>query len=173
MFSHSHLTVSPGRACIDIGPSRAAAAQAINGTIEGTVVDDQGAVLPASPSPSSNVDTGDARVVVTNESGLYRAPLLAARHLPGRARSCRVSRNSSRPAVTLRAGQTAVINVKLIGRRRRRDDHRYRRFAGRRPGQDRARPHADRSGNQDPAAHLAQSLQLRAPAARRRRLRNQ
>ena len=50
--------------------------QAINGTIEGTVVDDQGAVLPGVTVTVTNLDTGDTRVVVTNESGLYRAPLL-------------------------------------------------------------------------------------------------
>ena len=53
-----------------------AQSQAINGTIEGTVVDDQGAVLPGVTVTVTNLDTGDTRVVVTNESGLYRAPLL-------------------------------------------------------------------------------------------------
>ena len=54
-----------------------AQSQAINGTIEGTIVDDQGAVLPGVTVTVTNLDTGDTRVVVTNESGLYRAPLLA------------------------------------------------------------------------------------------------
>jgi hypothetical protein len=49
--------------------------QAINGTIEGTIVDDQGAVLPGVSVTVTNIDTGDTRSVVTNESGLYRAPL--------------------------------------------------------------------------------------------------
>lgn len=50
--------------------------QAINGTIEGTVTDDSGAVLPGVTVTVTNADTGDVRVVVTNESGIYRAPLL-------------------------------------------------------------------------------------------------
>ena len=49
---------------------------AINGTIEGTVKDEQGALLPGVTVTVTNIDTGDQRVVVTNESGLYRAPLL-------------------------------------------------------------------------------------------------
>ena len=56
--------------------SALAQSQAINGTIEGTIVDDQGAVLPGVTVTVANIDTGDTRVVVTNESGLYRAPLL-------------------------------------------------------------------------------------------------
>ena len=39
---------------------------AINGTLEGTVKDDQGAVLPGVTVTVSNIDTGDQRVVVTN-----------------------------------------------------------------------------------------------------------
>jgi len=49
---------------------------AVNGTIEGTVLDASGGVLPGVPITVTNVDTGALRVVVTNERGLYRAPLL-------------------------------------------------------------------------------------------------
>ncbi len=89
-----------------------AAAQAINGTIEGTIHDDQGAVLPGVTVTVSNVDTGDVRSVVTNESGLYRAALLplgsyrVAAELQG-------FKKFEQTGVTLRAGQTAVINVTL------------------------------------------------------------
>ena len=54
----------------------AAQSTAMNGTIEGTVTDDQGAVLPGVTVTVSNINTGNSRAVVTNESGLYRAPLL-------------------------------------------------------------------------------------------------
>ena len=50
--------------------------QAINGTIEGTVKDASGAVLPGVTITVTNTDTGSQRVVVTNESGVFRAPLL-------------------------------------------------------------------------------------------------
>ncbi len=50
--------------------------QAINGTIEGTVKDASGAVLPGVNVTITNTDTGSQRVVVTNVSGVFRAPLL-------------------------------------------------------------------------------------------------
>ena len=53
-----------------------AGAQAINGTIEGTVVDDQRALLPGVTVTVTNLDTGDVRSVVSNENGVYRALLL-------------------------------------------------------------------------------------------------
>jgi hypothetical protein len=87
-------------------------AQAINGTIEGTIVDDQGAVLPGVTVTVANVDTGDVRSVVTNENGLYRAPLLPLG-------TYRISaelqgfKKFEQTGVSLLAGQTAVINVAL------------------------------------------------------------
>jgi hypothetical protein len=89
-----------------------AQSQAINGTIEGTVVDDQGAVLPGVTVTVTNLDTGDARGVVTNDSGLYRAPLLplgtyrVAAELQG-------FRKFEQTGVLLSAGRTAVVNIKL------------------------------------------------------------
>lgn len=85
---------------------------AINGTIEGTVKDDQGAVLPGVTVTVSNIDTGDQRVVVSNERGLYRAPLLSlgtyrvVAELQG-------FKKFEQTGVSLRAGQTAVIDVSL------------------------------------------------------------
>jgi hypothetical protein len=89
-----------------------AQSQAINGTIEGTIVDDQGAVLPGVTVTVTNVDTGDSRVVVSNESGLYRALLLplgtyrVAAELQG-------FRKVEQTGITLTAGRTAVINLTL------------------------------------------------------------
>jgi hypothetical protein len=89
-----------------------AQSQAINGTIEGTIVDDQGGVLPGVTVTISNIDTGDTRVVVTNESGFFRAPLLplgayrVAAELQG-------FRKFEQTGITLSAGRTAVINVTL------------------------------------------------------------
>src|SRR5881396_1694088 len=53
-----------------------AQSQAINGTIEGTVVDSSGAILPGVTVTVRNTETGAERSVTTNEKGLYRAPLL-------------------------------------------------------------------------------------------------
>jgi len=53
-----------------------AQSQAANGTIEGTVFDSSGGVLPGATVTLTNVDTGAERVVISNDKGLYRAPLL-------------------------------------------------------------------------------------------------
>ena len=89
-----------------------AQSQAINGTIEGTIVDTSGGVLPGVTVTVTNTDTGSERSVVTNEYGLYRAPLLqlgsyrVVAELQG-------FKKFERTGVTLSAGQTAVINVTL------------------------------------------------------------
>ena len=54
----------------------AAQSQAINGSIEGTIKDTSGAVLPGVTVTLHHVDTGTDRVVVTNANGVFRAPLL-------------------------------------------------------------------------------------------------
>jgi predicted S18 family serine protease len=53
-----------------------AQSQGANGAIEGTVSDSSGGVLPGVTVTITNIDTGTERAVVTNEKGLYRAPLL-------------------------------------------------------------------------------------------------
>jgi hypothetical protein len=97
---------------LSLSSSALGQSQAINGTIEGTVVDDQGGVLPGVTVTIANLDTGDSRVVVTNDSGLFRAPLLPLG-------TYRVSaelqgfRGFSQSGVLISAGRTAVINIKL------------------------------------------------------------
>jgi hypothetical protein len=86
--------------------------QAINGTIEGTIVDAQGGVLPGVTVTVTNLDTGDTRVVVTNENGLFRAPLLPLG-------TYRVSaelqgfRTYEQTGIVLTAGRTAVIDINM------------------------------------------------------------
>ena len=53
-----------------------AQSQAANGAIEGTVSDSSGGILPGVTVTVVNTGTGLERVVVSNEKGLYRAPLL-------------------------------------------------------------------------------------------------
>ena len=90
----------------------AAQSTAINGSIEGVITDDSGAVLPGVTVTITNLDTGDTRVVVTNESGLYRAPLLplgkyrVAAELQG-------FKKLEQTGINVSAGQTAVISIKL------------------------------------------------------------
>ncbi len=90
----------------------AAQSTAINGSVEGVVTDVSGAVLPGVTVTVVNLDTGDTRVVVTNESGLYRAPLLPL----GRYRvSAELTgfKKFEQTGINISAGQTAVISVKM------------------------------------------------------------
>lgn len=93
-------------------PVAAAQSQAINGTIQGTVTDATGAVLPGATVTVTSIDTGAERVVVTNEAGLYRAPLLPLG-------AYRVSaelqgfKKVERTNISLTAGQTSVIGFSL------------------------------------------------------------
>jgi hypothetical protein len=89
-----------------------AQSQAANGAIEGIASDSSGAVLPGVSVTLTNTDTGAMRSVVTNESGIYRAPLLPlgvyriVAELPG-------FRRFEQAGVRLSVGQTVVINPSL------------------------------------------------------------
>jgi len=90
----------------------AAQSTAINGSIEGVVTDESGGVLPGVTVTIANLDTGDTRVVVTNDSGLYRAPLLPL----GRYRvtaELQGFKKFEQTGINISAGQTAVISVKM------------------------------------------------------------
>ncbi|MEQ1871162.1 MAG: TonB-dependent receptor [Vicinamibacterales bacterium] len=89
-----------------------AQSQAANGSIEGTITDVQGGVLPGVNVSILNTDTGASRLTVSNEDGFYRGLLLplgtyrVSAELPG-------FRKFERVGIVLQAGQTAVINVEL------------------------------------------------------------
>jgi hypothetical protein len=89
-----------------------AQSQAINGTIEGTVVDESGGVLPGVTVTVANIDDGSQRVVVTNESGGFRAPLLPLGSYKVSAELAGFKR-FEQVGITLAAGQTRVINITL------------------------------------------------------------
>ena len=52
------------------------AAQTVTGTLQGTVKDSTGGVLPGATVSSRNVDTAQARTTVSNEAGYYVQPFL-------------------------------------------------------------------------------------------------
>jgi carboxypeptidase family protein len=89
-----------------------AQSQAANGAIEGTITDTSGGVLPGVTMTITNVETGAGRSVVTNEKGLYRAPLLplgtyrVVAELPG-------FKKFEQTGVKLSVGETAVVNATL------------------------------------------------------------
>jgi hypothetical protein len=95
-----------------VPPSVLAQSTAANGTVEGTVVDDSRAVLPGVTVTVTSVDTGAERVVYTNESGLYRAPLLplGAYRITAELQGFK---KYEQTGIQLGAGQTAVIDVAL------------------------------------------------------------
>src|SRR5262249_6157867 len=53
-----------------------AAAQTVTGTVQGTVTDTSGAVLPGVSIAIRHVNTGAERILVTNQEGFYSAPFL-------------------------------------------------------------------------------------------------
>lgn len=53
-------------------------AQRVTGAIDGRITDASGAILPGVEVTITNESTAQARVVVTNESGLYNVPLLVS-----------------------------------------------------------------------------------------------
>ena len=89
-----------------------AQSQAQNGLVEGTVKDSSGGVLPGVNVTVTNVDTGEAKTVVTDATGNYRAPLLSLG-----AYKVRVELSGfkayERAGFTLSAGQNVVVNALL------------------------------------------------------------
>jgi outer membrane receptor protein involved in Fe transport len=87
-------------------------AQSVMGAIQGTVVDQSGAVLPGATVTVTNSGTGLSRTAVTDESGTYRAELLpvgiydVAAELSGFA-----SQKQSNVNVTV--GSTVTIEIAL------------------------------------------------------------
>ena len=90
----------------------AAQSQATNGTIEGIVRDASGGVLPGVTVTVKNVDTGLERVVVSNEAGAFRVPLLPLGGYSVRA-ELQGFKGFEQQGLSLSAGQTAVVNVTL------------------------------------------------------------
>ena len=98
--------------CLALAIPGWAQSQAANGAIEGTVFDTSGGVLPGVTVTITSIDTGAQRIVITNEKGLYRAPLLplgtyrVLAELPG-------FKKFEQTDIHLSVGQTAVVNATL------------------------------------------------------------
>jgi len=89
-----------------------AQSQATNGSIEGTMTDTSGAVLPGVTVTLTETGTGIVRSVVTNYKGLFRAPLLPLGIYTVVAEIQGFKRFEKRD-VRVSVGETAVVNANL------------------------------------------------------------
>lgn len=93
-------------------PYNFAQSQALNGQIEGTVFDQNGAGVANAAITVTNIETGANRTIKTGESGVYRFPLLPL----GTYRITVEAANFKkflRKGIILAAGQTATIDINL------------------------------------------------------------
>ena len=89
-----------------------AQSQAINGSIEGVVRDGTGAPVPGVAVTVANTDTGEQRTLTTDSEGRYRAVLLSLGTYRVKA-ELKGFKTIERTGFTLRAGQTAVIDLAM------------------------------------------------------------
>ena len=111
--------------------ARRAFAQGTTGSINGTVTDNTGAVLPGVTVTATGPAIMGAQTAVTNEQGQYRFPSLP----PGTYRlEYQLAGFSTvvREGIVVSIGFAATINVQLQVAHARRNRHRHRRVAGRR-----------------------------------------
>src|SRR4051812_319659 len=97
---------------LTLGAPAFAQSQAANGAIEGTVSDSSGGVLPGVTVTLTNTDTGSERTVITNDKGLYRAPLLPLGSYKVVA-ELQGFKKFEATDIKLSVGQTAVVNATL------------------------------------------------------------
>lgn len=87
-------------------------AQTVSGTIQGQVVDTNGAAVPGATILIKNVETGQERTLTSNEEGLYNAPFL-----PLGQYTVEATRNDFnrvlRENVTVSLNETTVVNIRL------------------------------------------------------------
>ena len=89
-----------------------AQSQALNGQIEGVVADASGATVPNATVTVRNIETGSERTVTTDESGVYRLPLLPLGAYRVTIEAANFKR-LVREGITLTTGQTATVNANL------------------------------------------------------------
>ncbi len=89
-----------------------AQSQALNGQIEGTVSDETGAAVPDAVIAVTNIETGATRTSTTDESGVYRFPLLPLGTYRISAEAANFKR-LVREGITLTTGQIATVDFNL------------------------------------------------------------
>jgi len=86
--------------------------QATTGTIEGTVTDQTGAVLPGVAVSLKSVETGIVRMVLSDDRGIFRAPLLPVGHYDVSVEFTGFTK-FEQTAIALTVGQTLQLNIRL------------------------------------------------------------
>jgi len=89
-----------------------AQSQAANGSIEGTISDSSGGILPGVTVTITNTDTGLERSLVTNAEGQYRGLLLPLGKYKVDA-ELQGFKKAEQNGIELRAGETATINFSM------------------------------------------------------------
>jgi len=97
---------------VEISIATSVFAQVESGTINGTVVDSSGAVLPGARVTITNAATNQARTTVTNTSGQYSVPFLAPGTYKVEASKDGFA-NVVRSGLALQVDQTLGINLTL------------------------------------------------------------
>jgi len=93
-------------------PSASAQSQALNGQIEGTVLDQSNAAVPNAVITVTNIETGATRNITTDESGVYRFPLLPLGTYRINAEAVNFKK-FMREGITLATGQIATVDISL------------------------------------------------------------
>jgi hypothetical protein len=87
-------------------------AQNTGATLQGTITDEQGAVMPGATIVVANVETGWTRDVVTDERGWYRATALSPGNYEVRV-TLQGFATQIRQGLTVTVGQEATVNITL------------------------------------------------------------
>jgi hypothetical protein len=111
-FSSRLLAAVVLLALVVAAPAAYAQSQATNGSIEGTITDASGAVLPGVTVTVTQAETGAERTVVTNDKGLYRAPLLPLGTYTVKA-ELQGFKTFQQTGVRVSVGETAVVNAAM------------------------------------------------------------
>jgi len=95
-----------------LATAAAANAQTVTGTLQGTVTDTNGGVLPGVTITITHVDTGTGRVIVTNAEGIYNAPFLQIGRYRVKAALAGFGA-VTREGIEVRLNDTRVVDLKL------------------------------------------------------------
>lgn len=89
-----------------------AQSQALNGQIEGVVTDSAGAAVPNASITVRNIEKGSELKITSDESGVYRAPLLPLGTYRVTVEAANFKR-LVREGITVTTGQVATVDLKL------------------------------------------------------------